>query len=176
MVSAILLHLKSLLLTFIFQTRYMKNILLAFTVVATCFTCSIVLAQNSNKPKAVINHLAIYVVDLQNSGDFYMNLIGLDSIPEPFHDGKHLWLRIGPKTSVHIIQGAEMPKEYYKNNHICFSVESVEAFTEILKKKNIPFEDLAGNKNVFSKRPDGVKQIWLRDPDGYWIEINDAKD
>ena len=85
-------------------------------------------------------------------------------------------MRIGPKAALHIIQGAGTPKEYYKNNHICFSVASVESFIELLKKNNIPFEDVSGNKNVFSKRPDGIKQIWLQDPDGYWLEINDAKD
>jgi lactoylglutathione lyase len=152
----------------------MKKMLLC-TIAAICFIHVTASAQN-NKPGAVINHLAIFVVDLQRSGDFYMNTIGLDSIPEPFHDGKHLWLRIGPKASIHIIQGAEIPKQYFKNNHICFSVSSVDAFTELLKKKSIPFEDVNGNKNVFSTRPDGVKQIWLQDPDGYWLEINDAKD
>jgi lactoylglutathione lyase len=148
-------------------------VVIAFILSATCFTVD---AQTENKPKAVINHLAIYVVDLQKSATFYENIIGLDTIPEPFHDGKHTWLRIGPKASMHIIQGAAMPKEYYKNNHICFSVESVESFTELLKKNSIAFEDVNGNKNVYSKRPDGIKQIWLQDPDGYWLEINDAKD
>ncbi|WP_153798274.1 VOC family protein [Foetidibacter luteolus] len=126
--------------------------------------------------KARINHVAIYVVDLQKSGNFYMNILGLDTIPEPFHDNKHIWLRIGPGASMHIIQGADVPKEYYKNNHTCFSVESVTDFIETLKKHSIPFEDVSGNQMVYSKRIDGVKQIWLRDPDGYWLEINDAKD
>jgi lactoylglutathione lyase len=55
-------------------------------------------------------------------------------------------------------------------------VPSVEAFTVLLKKNKIGFEDVKGNKNVYSNRVDGVKQLWLQDPDGYWIEINDAKD
>lgn len=161
--------------TFTFQKFNMKK-LFAVLLVAACFPSLSSLAQQENKPRAVINHVAIYVVDLQKSGNFYENIVGLDTIPEPFHDGKHIWLRIGPKAAMHIIQGAETPKEYFKNDHTCFSVASVEAFIEVLKKNNIPFEDVSGNKNVFSKRPDGVKQIWLQDPDGYWLEINDAKD
>jgi len=27
-----------------------------------------------------------------------------------------------------------------------------------------------------TNRVDGVHQIYLKDPDGYWLEINDAKD
>lgn len=126
--------------------------------------------------KARINHVAIFVVDVKKSGDFYINVLGLDTIPEPFHDGKHIWLKIGPGASMHIIEGAQAKKEYYKNNHICFSVASVPAFTDILKQRGIEFEDINGKKGSISSRVDGIKQIWLRDPDGYWLEVNDAKD
>jgi lactoylglutathione lyase len=154
----------------------MKKNLLIFSILLLFFCPLSVFAQSGMKPRAVINHLAIYVVDLQKSGYFYEHIIGLDTIPEPFHDGKHIWLRIGPGSSLHIIQGAANKKEYYKNNHICFSVPSLEDFTDRLKKNNISYEDVSGNKNTISKRPDGIKQIWLQDPDGYWIEINDAKE
>jgi lactoylglutathione lyase len=29
---------------------------------------------------------------------------------------------------------------------------------------------------TITTRVDGVKQIYFKDPDGYWIEINDAKE
>jgi lactoylglutathione lyase len=77
---------------------------------------------------------------------------------------------------MHVIQGATEQKEYYKNQHTCFSVASVKDFTEVLKANNIQYEDVSGNKNAISRRIDGVRQIWLQDPDGYWIEINDAKE
>jgi lactoylglutathione lyase len=129
-----------------------------------------------NKPKAKLNHTAIYVVDLKKAGDFYTNIIGLDTVPEPFHDGKHIWLQTAPHIQMHIIQGATGPKTYYKNQHSCFSVASVEAFTKMLITKKIAFEDRDGKQSTFTTRVDGVKQIWLQDPDGYWVEINDAKD
>ncbi len=128
-----------------------------------------------SKPKAVINHTAVFVVSMKVSAAFYHNIIGLDTIPEPFHDGKHAWFKTGPTSSLHIIEGATEKKEYYKNQHTCFSVLSVDAFVDVLKKNKIPFEDVAGKKNVISLRVDGIKQLWLQDPDGYWIEINDAK-
>ena len=145
-------------------------IILSFFMLSVSLTSQ---AQQVNDGKARINHVAIYVMDLQRSGDFYINTVGLDTVPEPFHDGKHIWLSIGPGSQMHIIQGAAGRKEYYKNNHICFSVPSVEAFTDRLKKKSIPWEDVSGKQMAISKRVDGVNQIWLRDPDGYWLEIND---
>ncbi len=129
-----------------------------------------------SQQKATINHTAIYVVDAKTSAAFYQNIIGLDTIPEPFNDGKHAWFRTGPGITMHIIQGAETKKEYYKNQHTCFSVESVIAFIQKLQASNIGWEDRDGAKNAITTRVDGVKQIWLQDPDGYWVEINDAKE
>lgn len=130
----------------------------------------------ANKPKAVLNHTAIYVKDVKASATFYQTIVGLDTIAEPFHDGKHAWFRIAPGVAMHIIQGATEKKEYYKNQHTCFSVASVDAFAAMLKKNNIPWEDRDGAKLAITIRVDGVKQLWLQDPDGYWIEINDAKE
>lgn len=149
----------------------MKSILL---ILSFSLICTQDFAQAVNKPKAILNHTAIYVMDVKASAGFYQNIIGLDTVPEPFHDGKHAWFSTGPGIMLHIIQGAAAKKEYYKNQHTCFSVASVEAFTTILKKNNIPWEDRDGAKRAITVRVDGVKQIWLQDPDGYWIEINDA--
>lgn len=134
------------------------------------------LQAQTTKSKAVLNHTAIYVRDVKKSAAFYSNIIGLDTIPEPFRDGKHAWFSIAPGVAIHIIEGAKTKKEYYKNQHTCFSVASVDAFAENLKKNNIPWEDRDGAKMTFTTRVDGVKQLWLQDPDGYWIEINDAKE
>jgi lactoylglutathione lyase len=164
-------------LSSIAKTSLMKNSFQGLLLIFSIFASASTNGQNTSMHQAKLNHIAIYVVDLQRSAGFYRNVIGLDTIPEPFHDGKHVWFRTGPGNSLHVISGAEAPKEYFKANHLCFSVVSMDAFTGMLKKKNIPFEDFTSTKNnKVTIRPDGVKQIWLQDPDGYWIEINDAKE
>lgn len=144
--------------------------LLSFTLIFLSLSAA---AQTA---KVRINHTAIYVMDIKKSAFFYQNILGLDSIPEPFHDGKHVWLSIGPGIALHIIEGAPQQKEYYKNQHTCFSVESITTFTKLLLQHKIPFEDVAGKKGAITTRIDGVHQIWLQDPDGYWLEVNDAKE
>ncbi|MCX6316333.1 MAG: VOC family protein [Bacteroidetes bacterium] len=124
--------------------------------------------------KASLNHIALWVVDLKTSTQFYQQIIGLDTIPEPFHDGKHTWFSIGPKSHLHLIQGAPMADDHPKNSHLCFTVASVADFIKVLVQKNIPFENWLGDKNAVTTRVDGVKQIYFKDPDGYWIEVNDA--
>jgi lactoylglutathione lyase len=130
----------------------------------------------AEQPTPRINHIAFYVRDLKISTDCYQNVLGLPTIPEPFHDGRHTWFLIGPKTHLHIISGAtvNLPKE--KNAHLCFSVSSVDQFLPRLAEAKIPYENWAGDKTAVTTRPDGVKQIYFQDPDGYWLEINHAKD
>jgi lactoylglutathione lyase len=144
--------------------------------ISSLFTCFLFYSGLSQQTRAQLNHTAIYVMDVKTSAAFYQHIIGLDTIPEPFHDGNHAWFKTGPGTALHIIQGATEKKEYYKNQHTCFSVASVENFIALLKMYHISWEDRNGTKMGISTRVDGVKQIWLQDPDGYWIEINDAKD
>ena len=149
----------------------MKKIYLVF-----CFAMALSFCYGQTEQKPSLYHIAFYIANLKISTDFYHQIIGLDSIPEPFHDGRHTWFSIGPKSHLHLIQGAAGKTEHDKNSHLCFTVPSVDAFTEKLKKNNIEYENWAGNKNSVTNRVDGVKQIYFRDPDGYWIEINDAKE
>lgn len=104
------------------------------------------LEAQSTKKRAVLNHIALYVTDLKTSSQFYQNIVGLDTIPEPFHDGRHTWFGIGAQGHLHIISGANTKTSHDKNSHLCFSVPSVPEFTAILKKNNINYENWAGRK------------------------------
>ena len=152
----------------------MKKFILALP--AFLFILASAWSQQETKAKARLNHIALYVLDLKKSSDFYSQIVGLDTIPEPFHDGRHTWFSVGPKSHLHIISGAAQKQEHDKNSHLCFSVASVADFINLLNKNNILFENWAGEKNTYTTRVDGVKQIYFRDPDGYWVEINDARE
>jgi lactoylglutathione lyase len=129
----------------------------------------------AQKPKAVLNHIAIYVTNLSKSTAFYQDIIGLDTIPEPFHDGKHTWFKVAEHSHLHLIQGAAGPSPLTKNSHLCFSVTSIEDVINGLKKNGVVYEDWGGKKASITLRVDGVHQIYFQDPDGYWIEINDNR-
>jgi len=129
-----------------------------------------------SQQKVILNHIAVYVVDLKISTAFYKDIVGLDTIPEPFHDGRHTWFSVGVKSHLHVISGATTKMAHDKNAHLCFSVASVPEFVKVLVKNKVEYENWAGEKMAITTRVDGVKQIYFKDPDGYWIEINDAKE
>lgn len=147
-----------------------------FLLVVCCLFSTACFSQAPpNRPKVRLNHLAIFVVDVQKSASFYSELFAFDTLPEPFHDNRHAWFSISSGIALHIIHGAQEPKEYFLNNHMCFSVESTTEFVQKLRKKSITYYNALGEKGNVTTRVDGVQQVWIRDPDGYYIEINDAR-
>lgn len=148
----------------------MKKLLLLCLLVSAATAVS----AQQKKTRPYLNHLALYVQDLEKATVFYRDFLGLDTIPEPFHDGKHTWFSVGPASHLHLIAGAKAPYTGDRNSHICFSVSSVEEFITRLKKAGMTYINWAGEKEKITVRVDGVKQIYLQDPDGYWIEVNDA--
>jgi lactoylglutathione lyase len=139
-----------------------------------CLLIVLLISFQSPAQKPVLNHIALYVNNLQKSTAFYSDVIGLDTVSEPFHDGRHTWLAIGNRSNLHLIAGAAAAAGHDKNSHLCFSVPSVDGFIVRLNKAGVPYEDWPGKPQAVTTRVDGVKQIYFKDPDGYWIEINDA--
>jgi lactoylglutathione lyase len=147
----------------------MKKILVACVAAIVMIAAPELLSAQS---KPVLNHIAVYVKDLKVSTAFYSGVIGLDTIPEPFHDGKHTWYSVSENIHLHIIQGAKEITTHDKNTHLCFSVPSVEEMIARLNQNKIPYESWTGEKMSVTTRVDGIKQLYFVDPDGYWIEIN----
>lgn len=124
------------------------------------------------KVSPALNHIAISVYDLNESTKFYRDVIGLEIIPEPFKDGKHTWFSLGNLGQLHVIAGAEKEVKHLRSSHICFSVTSIEDYIKNLEHNKIEYSNWSGDRNAVTLRPDGIKQIYFQDPDGYWIEVN----
>ncbi|ATL48730.1 glyoxalase [Chitinophaga caeni] len=135
--------------------------------------CMVKIKAQTQKPAIILNHIAMYVHDLKKSTDFYAKILQFPITEEPFKDGKHTWFELSPTSKLHLIEGAPNNIARDKNDHLCFSVPSVEVFMKRLEKNHVPFSDWPGKPNTYTLRVDGVKQIYFQDPDGHWIEIND---
>jgi lactoylglutathione lyase len=151
-----------------------KTLLRHLIILSVFTTCAFSTNAQTKKP-VMLNHIAVYVKDLQAMTEFYRTIVGIDTMPEPFHDGRHSWFPIAEHSQLHFIKGAKEIIAHDKNAHLCFTVSSVDEFVKRLIAANIHYEDWPGKANSITTRVDGVKQIYFQDPENYWVEINDDK-
>lgn len=128
---------------------------------------------NANQP--VFNHAALCAKDLSKTAVFYSTVLQLQKIHHPFNDTLHVWFKIGEGLALHVIQGNCPETVHDISIHLCFSVPNLDLFMKHLDNLNVKYGNWNGEAKKVQTRPDGVHQIYLRDPDGFWIEVNDAK-
>jgi len=128
-------------------------------------------AQSEPPSAAAFDHAAIYVRDLDASANFYKSVFGLKQVPAPVPFAR--WLVMGNGVMLHIVSGRTTPLVHSKWDHIALACADMDVMIQTLSEKSIPWSDFEGAKSP-QIRADGVKQIFVQDPDGYWIEINDA--
>jgi lactoylglutathione lyase len=51
---------------------------------------------------------------------------------------------------------------------------NLDKVVEHLQKNKVDYWTDEGKKNVVRIRKDGVRQVKIQDPEGHWIEINEA--
>ena len=131
--------------------------------------------QSRAQSKPHFNHTTIYVTELARGTDFYSRVMMLDTIPEPFHDHRHVWYKMGEHSQLHVVGGAKEDIPHDVNIHLAFSVSSLPDFIKHLDALGIKYGNFAGEANKIALRPDQIQQVYLQDPDGYWIEVNNDK-
>jgi catechol 2,3-dioxygenase-like lactoylglutathione lyase family enzyme len=113
------------------------------------------------------------VADLDASVAFYSGVFGLKEIPAAAKGRR--WLSLGKGVALHLLGGRSQPVIDDRSVHLALTTADLEPILQRLKERRIAWSDFAGAAGAVSTgRSDGVKQIFLRDPDGYWIEVNDA--
>ena len=131
--------------------------------------------KSNAQSKPQFNHLTVFVTDLGRAADFYKKVMMLDTIPEPFHDHRHVWFKIGEHSQLHVVSGAKEDVTHDVNIHLAFAVPSLPDFIKHLDQLGIKYGNFAGETNKIAVRPDHIQQIYLQDPEGYWIEVNNDK-
>jgi catechol 2,3-dioxygenase-like lactoylglutathione lyase family enzyme len=145
-------------------------------LVATATTAAVSVAgQQASELKLVFNHVALSVKDLNVSADFYGRVLNLHDLSKESRSKGVRWFSLGERKELHLIS-----HEYYKGDHVVINKAvhlalATSDFCEVLKlldSHQVPYGDWKGALRQVETRSDGVKQIFLQDPDGYWIEIN----
>ena len=119
------------------------------------------------------DHQALPVNNLKITGDFYRDILGFKDIPTLVGTKyTHRWLANYEGKEIHLIFSDEEIQKTPKQIHMAFSPLDFENFVDHLKKNKVVYTNYKLEQGVIQERKDGIKQIWIRDPQGYWIEIN----
>ncbi len=111
------------------------------------------------------NHIALQVSDIDRSADFYARVLDLQEIPIPAFDYPVRWFSLGANRELHLIGREEnVASTGIRGNHFCLEV------TDILQAEKY-IKDSGTDYMPIKLRPDGVKQLFLTDPDGHYIEL-----
>ena len=121
----------------------------------------------------VVSHIAFFVTDLQRSTRFYSEVLQLPPLEEPFKLGLHSWFSLGSGCQFHLIAAAAQVPIMHINHHLALRTTAFDAMIQTLKNNSIAYYDPFKNANTIHVRPDGIRQVFFQDPDGYWIELND---
>lgn len=124
--------------------------------------------------KLTIQHTTTVVSDFAASKRFYTEILGLVDLAVDWLPEKQMFLAAGDQLEMHVgeVPGVEIAPSRF--NHIALAVDDFDGFLAHLKEAGVVYTNLGGSERFYVQtRPDGVRQTYVQDPDGYWIEITD---
>ncbi len=117
--------------------------------------------------KIGFNHIALEVLNVERSVQFYRTILGLRPMNRPAFDFPGAWFELGNTIELHLIGGKPLDtKLNTRSNHFAIEVQQLDAWQAWLEQNQVP---CLGRKI----RPDGALQLYITDPDGYVIELCD---
>ena len=115
---------------------------------------------------ARINHVSINALDLRESVDFYVDLLGAEPITTPNFGLPVQWLALG-RTQLHLFEKDLTPTSHH---HLGITVDDVEPVFRAAERRGAFDDEAFGNRLV--ELPGDVVQLYVRDPAGNLVEID----
>jgi catechol 2,3-dioxygenase-like lactoylglutathione lyase family enzyme len=111
------------------------------------------------------NHVSLHVADLDACMHFYGTVLGLHVKDRPDFDTPGCWYVLDGDRELHLTAGRTEPiRINSRRTHFSLSVASVDEAIRHLDAHNVKYLPAR-------LRPDGAKQLFVRDPEGYFIEL-----
>ncbi len=113
-----------------------------------------------------LNHVSVIARDLDESVRFYVEVLGLEPLPTPAFGFPVQWLGIGDR-QVHLF---ERPGDAPSYAHLALEIDDFMGVYRRAKELGILDRDTFGN--AMYELPNGIVQMYIRDPSGNLIELD----
>lgn len=127
-----------------------------------------------------VNHVAVKISDVDKSREFYEKVIGLKKLPRPKINIPGEWYGLGDG-ALHLIGGERRAEGIDPTGpHIAVQVDDIEETKRTLDGLGIKFLDAAVFMKTMNLPPEQMKmvgkQVWVQDPDGNVLELQQRID
>jgi lactoylglutathione lyase len=113
-----------------------------------------------------VDHFALHVRDLSASIEFFQKIFGLEIIERPNFDFEGAWLGLNNGMQLHLLKFDDPIISGTRLCHFAFSAETdFQHFISLCNENGYGFLPPR-------VRPDGKEQLFILEPNGWYIEIN----
>jgi catechol 2,3-dioxygenase-like lactoylglutathione lyase family enzyme len=122
-------------------------------------------------PFTAVSHISVTATNLERAKAFYAGVLGLKEIARPDFKFPGAWYSLGSELALHVtikdalpLRPLEPRRFDTRDPHFALAVADADATHARLQASGLPFYD-------FADTPTGLRQLFIRDPDGNMIEL-----
>jgi lactoylglutathione lyase len=122
-----------------------------------------------------LDHIALLVRDLDETTTFLTEVLQVRAIANPMGGTEIRWFEFGNGQRFHVQAGDISRTHVEKRTHFALSAPDLDAVLAHFRALGVPFSNMKGDIDEVNVRPDGMRAVFVQDPNGYWFEINDFR-
>ncbi len=118
-----------------------------------------------------MSHVSVTVTDVGKAREFYTGLLGLQEIPRPAFDFPGIWYSLGGDLQLHIILNDQLTRPAVEREtiqirypHFALWTDDADETARRIETLGVPCRDVVSG-------PTGLRQIFVKDPDGNMVEF-----
>ena len=119
----------------------------------------------------ILSHVSITVTDVTKARDFFTGVLGFEEIPRPAFDFPGIWYSLGGDLQLHLILNDQLVRPAAEREKIVARYPHFALWTEDVDGTARRFEELGLICRDVISGPTGLRQLFIKDPDGNMIEF-----